>query len=233
MTTFVLVHGGGHRGWHWNLVRPVLESLGHHTIAPDVPMDDPQAGVKDWADVVVRSMRGAEADDLVVVGHSLAGLMLPVLATQAPLRHLVFVAANVPMPGMSYVDYLKIHPEAKTFPWNRITYDDQGRSLIDWELARDAYYHDVEPSLAREAYSRCLPVATTGYSEICPLETWPEVPSTYIVCEADRATNPEWSRGVSIERLGGPAIEFPGGHSRFLTHPERLAQLLDEIAAPT
>ena len=44
MTTFVLVHGGYHGGWCWELLIAELEARGHATIAPDLPCDDPDAG---------------------------------------------------------------------------------------------------------------------------------------------------------------------------------------------
>lgn len=232
MAKFVLAHGGGHTSWHWNLVQPLLESAGHCTVVPDLPMDNPDAGVADWADVVCDSLTGQQIDDdVIAVGHSLAGLMLPVLAERIPLRRIVFLAANVPVPGLAYSEYLKEHPEAKTFPFDRITYDDQGRSVIDWSLARDAYYHDVELNLAREAFENCRPVATTGYTEVCPLSSWPSVQSSYILCRDDRATNPDWSRRVSMQRLGASAIELPGGHSPFLTYPKQLTQALHQLVS--
>jgi pimeloyl-ACP methyl ester carboxylesterase len=41
MATFVLVHGGFHGGWCWAPLVERLEALGHDTVAPDMPIDDP------------------------------------------------------------------------------------------------------------------------------------------------------------------------------------------------
>jgi pimeloyl-ACP methyl ester carboxylesterase len=37
MTTFVLVSGAWHAGWHWERVVPLLEDDHHPAIAPDLP----------------------------------------------------------------------------------------------------------------------------------------------------------------------------------------------------
>jgi hypothetical protein len=56
MATFALLHGGGHTGWHWHRVVPGLQRLGHATVTPDLPMDDPSAGASGWADVAIRAL---------------------------------------------------------------------------------------------------------------------------------------------------------------------------------
>lgn len=230
MATFVLIHGGGHRNWHWRLVRPLLEEIGHRTIAPDVPMDDPTAGAQVWADVAAEAM-GDAVGDAIVVGHSLAGLMLPVLASQVSVRRIVFLAANVPVPGISYNEYMETQPDAIVVSWERVEYDVQNRIVVPWDLAREAFYPDVEISLAREAFAHCLPVASTGFSETCPISMWPEVASSYVVCTDNRVNGPNWARRVSVERLGSSAIEIPGGHSPFLSRPRALAEVLDSVAS--
>jgi pimeloyl-ACP methyl ester carboxylesterase len=229
---FVLIHGGGHRSWHWRLVRPILEEMGHRTVAPDVPMDDPETGAQGWTDVAAAAMKDAGiGDDAIVVGHSLAGLMLPVLASQIPVRRIVFLAANVPVPGISYNEYMESQPDAIIISWDRVQHDDLGRIVIPWDLAREAFYPDVEESLAREAFSHCLPTAPIGFAETCPVGAWPGVPSSYVLCQEDIVNGPAWARRVSLERLGGPAIELPGGHSPMLAGPARLAEVLNAIAS--
>jgi pimeloyl-ACP methyl ester carboxylesterase len=230
MAMCVLVHGGAHCSWHWHRLRPVLERLGHKTIAPDVPMDDPSAGAGDWAVVIVKAIADAgERDDVVLVGHSLAGLALPLVAAHVPVRRMVFLCANVPVPGRSYEEYLAEHPDAVIIP--PLKFDEQGRLTVSWDVARELFYGDCDEALAREAYEHLVPsAALVANRERCPLDSWPEVPSSYILCKEDRIIGPSWSRRASIERLGCPAIELPGSHSPFLAQPERLAKVLEQLA---
>ena len=230
MTTFVLIHGGGHRSWHWHLLRPILQQLGHHCIAPDVPMDDPTAGAGHWADAVVDAISPAdEADGIVLVGHSLAGLALPIIAQRVRPLQMIFLCANVPVPGVSYEDYLVRYPDAVIMP--PMTFDEQGRLTVPWAAAREIFYGDCEELLAREAWEHLVPsAALIANKEQCPLQVWPDVPTRYILCADDRVIGPDWSRRVSVERLGGPAIELPGSHSPFLSRPELLANVLDDLA---
>jgi pimeloyl-ACP methyl ester carboxylesterase len=55
MTTFALIHGGGGSAFDWHLVEAGLRDRGHDTVAVDLPTSDPQAGLWDYADAVVRA----------------------------------------------------------------------------------------------------------------------------------------------------------------------------------
>src|SRR5437868_15426566 len=92
MTTFALLHGAFHGAWCWDLVRPELESRGHRTVAMDLPCDDPGAGSARYAEVVAEAIRD-EGDDVIVVGHSLAGLTVPLVAATRPVARMVFLNA--------------------------------------------------------------------------------------------------------------------------------------------
>lgn len=233
MTTFLLVHGGGHRGWHWNRLQPVLEGLGHQTVAPDVPMDVAGAGARDWAAAALDALAEVDhQDDVILVAHSLAGLAAPVIASSLELRRMIFLCANVPVLGISYQDYLAENPDAVIMP--PVVLDDEGRLELEWPEARALYYGDCDEALAREAWEHLVPsAALTAFTEVCPLNAWPEVPSTYILCQEDRIIGPDWSRRVSIERFGRPALELLGSHSPMLSRPESLGQLLDDLVDGT
>src|SRR4029077_15910029 len=80
MATFALVHGAWHGGWCWDRLIPALEARGHHAVAVDLPTEDWSAGCAEYAAIALDALRGAD-EDVVVVGHSLAGLTIPLIAT--------------------------------------------------------------------------------------------------------------------------------------------------------
>src|SRR3712207_3246313 len=58
---------------------------------------------------------------------------------------------------------------------------------------------------------------------------WREKPSTYVVCDEDRATPPEAQRGYA--RRADRVVELPTGHHPMLSRPDLLARVLAEAAA--
>jgi pimeloyl-ACP methyl ester carboxylesterase len=235
MTTFALMHGGQHGGWCWDLVVDELAARGHRAVAPDMPIGDDAAGAREWAASVAEAL-GDDGDDVVAVAHSMGGMALPVLAGLRPLRRMVFLGAVVPMPGMSFVEYLGT-PEgclAVTMPMGPDQEPDElGRGACSWATARRYFYPDVPESLARSAWERLRANALTVFVEPFPLDAWPDVPSTTLVLTEDTAVSPDWQRLVSRGRLGSDLVELPGSHSPFLTRPGELAEALVRIAQTT
>src|SRR5688500_8448116 len=104
MSTFGLVHGGGFGAWCWDRVVPELAARDHGTIAADLTTDDLAAGAAHCAEAITRAFAGIA--DLVLVGHSIAGLITPLVAAQSPVRRLVFLHSLLPRPGLSVVDQM-------------------------------------------------------------------------------------------------------------------------------
>lgn len=231
MTTFVLVHGAWHGGWCWERLIPELERHGHDAVAIDLPCDDPDAGCAAYAEAVVAQTRGA-GDDLVVVGHSLGGLTIPLVAAERPVRKLVFLCALLPVPGLSLVDQLRREPEIFVPGFDQgVARDELGRSY--WRDSDDAIellYGDCPRQLASWAAARLRPQARAASVEPCPLAAWPAVESASLFATDDAAISPEWSRTATPARLKIAPVELPGGHSPFLSRPGELAEALVAVA---
>jgi pimeloyl-ACP methyl ester carboxylesterase len=235
MTTFALVHGGAHGGWCWEMLQPELSARGHKSIAPDLPIEDEAAGAEDWARVVVNAINdavGPDDDDVVVVAHSMGGLAAPMVGLQRPVKRIVLLGALVPMPGMSYLDYLATQEDALA-PSSDASEDlaagelpDDAGMEITLEMAKHLFYNDLDDDVAQRAWERLRPQAMTTFVEQCPFDQWPDVPLTYILMTGDNAVGQDWSRRVARERLGADLIELEGSHSPFYSRPAELADVL-------
>src|SRR6266511_1690687 len=109
MAVFVLVHGAWHGAWCWERLAPKLRNRGHDVLAIDLPSEDLSAGGARYAEVVTEAI-GDPSDDVVLVGHSLGGLTIPLVAEQRPVARLVFLSALLPVPGRSLIDQLEDDP---------------------------------------------------------------------------------------------------------------------------
>ncbi len=233
MSTFCLVHGAFHGSWCWQLLGAELESRGHRVVAPDLPCDDPAAGAIRYAEVVLSALAGSEPP--VLVGHSLAGLTVPLVAVQRPVKHLVYLCAFVPQPGRAMVDWMpeetdmSVPNDADIWP---VTDDD---GLMTWPPAKAiaALYPDCDPDIAAWAAGRLRRQSLTPHREPCPLDRLPDVPVSMVYGEDDLDASPAWLQRVARQRLGIEARGLPGGHSPFLARPAALADLLEDAIAET
>ncbi len=224
MATFVLVHGAWHGAWCWDLLRPELEARGHRVVAIDLPSDDASAGFTEYT-AVVRAAIDSEKD-VVLVGHSLGGLTVPLVADDREVRKLVFLCAILPVPGASFTDQLPSEPAVFVEGFAQEVVRDGDLSYWPGEAARAGMYPDCSDELGSWAAPRLRPQGRLPSIEPCPLEAWPEVECTYLLGRHDQAVNPNWSRHAARERLGVEPIELDAGHSPFLTCPAALAEAL-------
>ncbi|MEW2635906.1 alpha/beta hydrolase [Streptomyces sp. NPDC048389] len=215
MATFVLVHGGGDTGWAWHLLEAELRSRGHETVAPDLPSDQPSAGLGDYADAVVEAV--GERRNLVVVGHSYGAFTAPLVANRLPAGMLVLLAGMIPAPGERPDDWWE------TTGCNRAR-DAAGLSAVEDPF--ESFYHDVPRGLAEESMRREKQESSRAGREPWPLTAWPDVPTKFIVCKDDRFFPPEFFRGLAQARLGIVPDEIGGGHCVALSRPKELADLL-------
>ncbi|MEW2515537.1 alpha/beta fold hydrolase [Streptomyces sp. NPDC046870] len=113
MSTFLLVHGAWHSGRCWERVVPLLESAGHRVYTPSLTgygdkahLLGPAVGLDTHVEDVVKLVHEEDLTDVVLVGHSYAGLVISSAANEIPERiaQLVYLDAMVPEHGETAVD---------------------------------------------------------------------------------------------------------------------------------
>jgi hypothetical protein len=166
-------------------------------------------------------------EGLVLVGHSLAGLTIPlVAAADRRVRHLVYLAAMLPEPGRSVA--AGDRQTVRGLGRGMVRHDD-GSSSWDPTAAVERFYPDSPPERAAWAAARLRRQHWRATTEVTPLTAWPDVPSTYVRCAADAVIDADWARRAVPERLGIEPVTLPGDHSPFLSRPAELADLLGSL----
>jgi len=219
VSLFCMVHGSTQSPAGWKLLISELESRGHQCVCVDLPTNEPDASANRYADVIADAVHGREAP--IVVAHSAGGLFLPLVPRRVRVARLVYLAAAIPEIGKSFMDQFKSAPEmyCPGFVGKDPTKDP--------ELARHFLFHDCDAEVAAWAVSTLrLMYAKQAGIEITPLQSWPEVPVSYISCSEDRTINPVWWENAARERLGVEPIRIRAGHAPYVSKPAELADIL-------
>jgi pimeloyl-ACP methyl ester carboxylesterase len=230
----VLVHGGAHAGDCWDLT--VAELARKATELPVLAVDLPGRGGKpadltalritDFVDSAVADIEGAGLGDVVVVGHSMAGLVVPGIVAKlgaTRVREMILLAAFVPPQGLSVVDTLRgpLAPLARSARWVQ-------RSSIPKALARYAFCNGMTREQRELTVSGlCGEAANVIFESVDRSDLPAGVPRTWIMTLRDRALSMR-QQLTAIESLGGvdTMICLDGCHDVMVSDPAGLAGIL-------
>ncbi|MFH8391285.1 alpha/beta fold hydrolase [Streptomyces sp. NPDC018036] len=113
----LLVHGAWHDGQAWDRVVPLLTAQGHRVFAPSLTghgdkahLLGPDVGLTTHVDDIVGLILGHDLSDVVLAGHSYAGMVISSVADRVPERiaRLVYIDAMVPTHGENAIDVMPI-----------------------------------------------------------------------------------------------------------------------------
>jgi pimeloyl-ACP methyl ester carboxylesterase len=233
----VLVHGGAHAADCWDLTIAELACREPElrVLAVDLPgrgrnpADLATVTLADWADSVVADVDEAGFHDVVVVGHSMAGLTVPgVVARLGPLRvrELILAAAFIPPQGSSVVEVLR----GPLAPLARLGARINKSFAMPTAAAWFAFCNGMSRDQRRYALARIYGESPRVIVEAVDRRDLPnEVPRTWIMTLRDRALSARQQRGC-IEALGGvdTLICIDTCHDLMYSEPGRLAEILIE-----
>jgi pimeloyl-ACP methyl ester carboxylesterase len=234
MSTYLLVHGAWHSGESWQRVVPLLTMAGHRVLAPSLTghgdrahLLSPDVGLDTHVEDVVRLITDEDLTDVVLVGHSYAGLVISSVANQLPGRiaQLVYVDAMIPADGENAIDVV---------PMTQVLIDQAARTGTPWripplpEMPPAGLFGVTDP--ADQAWLRTL---LSDESVLCfeqparldnPAAA--SIARTYIRCTVGA---PPGVRPLpEVQPNGTPAQvwELPTGHDCMITMPVELSELL-------
>lgn len=235
---FALVHGMSHGAWCWEPVASRLERRGHRVLAVDLPGHGRRA--HEWRRASVDAYARAVADALaqasfaaaIVVGHSMAGVVIPKVAERAPGRvaHLVFLAAVVLPSGGSL---LGTHIPPAMRPLLR-GLGRAGGGAIQYPAAieHSRWMTDLPAGDPRvvDALVRMTPQPLRPWAERIDLSRFyaMRVPRTYIRCLGDAAVPPARAAEYAA-RLGVTPIDLDTAHGPMLSDPAALVRILEDL----
>jgi pimeloyl-ACP methyl ester carboxylesterase len=228
---FVFVPGVNHGGWCWHPVGRRVRASGHGAYAvtlPGLSMGDDPSGLRlvDAVEHIVREVERRDLHDVVLVGHSFAGIPISGAAPRIRdrLAGLAFFSAFIPRRGESMAAALG--PE--TAAWMRATVEASPDDTIDLDFQTfcTRLMQDEPFDLQRLVFDQLTP-QPGGYVLDCldvdGLDTH-GVPITYLLAERDIALA---APGIELAgRLGVAPVMVPGTHEALLTHPDEIAKAL-------
>ena len=231
--TYVLIHGAWHGGWCWQRVADRLRARGHavftptltglgeraHLLHPDI---DLSLHVAD----VLGAIRCERLSDIVLVGHSYGGCVISGVAEAAPnkIRSIVFLDAFIPDNGEFLFDI--VQPAVKEVIQGVL---DRGETIVP---VRDAAAFKVNEKDRAWVDSLATPQPIRTMTEKIKLMGARDRIAKKIYIRASGYPNVSFDKAyarVKADR-GWRTYEVPCGHDVMIDDPDRLTDILLEVA---
>jgi pimeloyl-ACP methyl ester carboxylesterase len=227
MSYYVLIHGGSHGAWCWEKVIPFLKAgKGVEGVAAIDLLDaaleiDPkeiqEITIRDYVDGVVIEIENLDLHNIILIGHSMAGIIIPAVVPRVKdrVKRVIYLSSSNPIVGQS-IENLMAHPSS---PLSR------GVSI------EEMFCSDLDEQTSQWLLSNLREDPMKPFSEPVSVCTLPDgIPSTYVLLEKDRALLPDYqleqARNANVDEVR----RFDSGHSAFASKPEELATLFLEYA---
>jgi len=229
---FVLIHGGGMAASCWELLEPHLNGdvlsvdLPGRGRRADVPIREATMVAK--SEAVIEDILAHDLRDIVLVGHSIAGAVIPRVLAAVPDRiaHVVLVAALVPDDGARVVDH--IDPSIAETVEASIG---DGVYDPDEDALRMMLCGEMDEDLARWTLDRACPDNATMVLEPIDMSGLSlDVPRTYVRTRLD-ATVPAAVQERSVANARAAKVWIDTGHMAMVEKPVELAAILNRVAA--
>jgi pimeloyl-ACP methyl ester carboxylesterase len=229
----VLIHGGQHdsRCWQPTIDAITRDAPGTRTLAVNLPGRQGVPGdlntltIADCVEAAVGQIEQAGLEDVVLVGHSMAGLTVPGVATKLGadrVRRIICVACSMPPQGKRILDTLL--PPIRL----AVSRASKGSNELPLWMAKRMFTNGMTPEQRAFSLSVLIPDASRLAFEKVDRSGLPDrIPRSWVLTRRDRSLPPRQQRQF-IENLGRveEVIELNTCHNAMISRPDELAAIL-------
>ena len=231
--TFVLVHGAWHGGWCWRRVADQLERKGHKVYAPTLTglCDRSHLLTKDinvgtHATDIANLVKWEGLKDIVLVGHSYAGFVVTEVAERigGSIASIVYLDAFLPEAGENLLSLAS--------PASRKGLED---AISKGELAVKpipAAVFNVNEKDRAWVDAQCTPQPAGTFTDKTTGVSGREKVARKTYIRAAAYKSPSFDAGLAKAKAaaGWKTYEVPSGHDVMVDMPDRLVEILLEVA---
>jgi pimeloyl-ACP methyl ester carboxylesterase len=229
---YILLSGASLRTWVWDRLVPLLDGPVTTLELPgtSTPEERRAFNLEDAIGTLTARLK-ASTKDVVLVGHSIGGMLASGIAHKADehVRHVVYLGSWLPEKGQNHISMMNWPQRAVLRLILKKNKD--GVKAPDSALRKE-YCNDLDRTSTELVLENACPeppglfLQTTSWDPAPPTH----VPTTYIRLTNDNAVS-QPLQSASIDRLREPkVVELESGHLPMLSQPRALADIINQAA---
>lgn len=229
MANIILLHGAWHGPWCFEKLIPELE-IGNNIIIPELPCvsyDNNDVNLEIYNKIVINELNklGAPA---ILVGHSLAGLILCELGSRFPdkISKLVFIAGFIPENSSNLMSCSREDTDAD-MSLAFMPPDDKTILTLNPDNIAEFLYNNCSAEDKAWAVAQLQPQKLTPFNDKVSydVKTLDKIKKVYIECEHDRAVSLNMQQKMHA-RINCEAVLLNSCHSPFICMPDKIAEII-------
>ncbi|PUZ29765.1 alpha/beta hydrolase [Chitinophaga parva] len=235
---YVLVHGAWQAPYVWDAVKASLIKEGNHVTVVELPGHGSDSTVPStltlniYRDKVIDAVSKVDGK-VILVGHSLGGMIISAVAEQVPskIEKLVYIAAYLPASGQSLYDLASVDKDSELGVDGVLISNNDGTFDVKHDQIINAFIQDgsvqvqnlvLQNYRSEPAIPFTNPVTLTGAN-------FGSVEKVYIKTLQDHVVSP-YLQDKMINAAGlKTTYQLNTSHSPFLSKPDSVAILLTKI----
>ncbi len=237
---YAFLHGGGQGSWVWAETIGALSRQTDRKYGRAFTLDVPGCGTKrdritdttdpdDVARELIADLENAAMRDIVLVGHSQAGNIIPNMVQMKPalFRRIVYVSCSIPLPGQTLIEMM-------------------GSGLHGSHPSEVGWPSDPKIGGIRERYPAMFcndmsAAETATFMAKLGSDSWPkstysntafdfrkpaEISAAYVICLRDGILPVSWQEVFAARLQANTCVRIDAGHQAMNSRPEGLAEIL-------
>jgi pimeloyl-ACP methyl ester carboxylesterase len=233
--TYVLVHGAWADESAWGFVKPILEAAGHTAITVNLPAhgsDNTDAHAVDLATYVeaVKEKINAQTDQIILVGHSMAGMVVSQVAEEMPnkIAKIIYISAYLPQDGDDLLSLSK--QDSESLVGVNLEFNaDYSATSIKKEVLTEAICADASPEFKEilVKYHQAEPTKPLGEKVNLSPQNFGAVEKWYIHSSQDKAVGYQLQQQMvkangNIQKI----FTLNTSHLPFVVQADKVAEIL-------
>ena len=236
MKNYILVHGAWGGAWEFAELSKLLAEDGSKVTALDLPghgenkQDITNVTMSAYVKTVVNAIE-AQAEKVILVGHSLGGAVVSQVAEEIPnlIDRLIFVAAILPANGQSPLGLMQSDEHGQLLP-NVIFSEDQTYATITEDTVRNVLLNDFADTSELEQIipNFLFEQATEPFMAEARLSAvkFGSVRKFYVRAEVDKVLSPKLQDRMLESWAVEQVFNLDSGHFPLNTMPSELASVI-------
>lgn len=215
--------GAGLQSWIWN---EVIEQINVPAVAITYSDLNTHSGLDDYVNVALKQLSNLNTTRIIIVGHSISGVVGSELAKRLGERLAGFVAisAVIPEPGKSY---LSVFPFQQRL-FMRLIFKLAGTKPPE-SMIRNSLCQGIDDVYTNRIVKDFRPEAVKLYNESTTAAPFPQCPTLYIRTLADKDLPLPLQKRMAKNLSDAKIVSIDSGHLPMLNHPSEIAAHINDF----